>query len=236
MAQISCQNLSCGYDNRAVIKGLSFTVNCGNYLVIIGENGAGKSTLVKTLLGLLKPIEGETVFGDGLKKSEIGYLSQQTQVQKDFPASVGEVVLSGCLPRLGHRPFFGKAEKELMKKNLETMGLSGFEKRSYRELSGGQQQRVLLARALCATDKILLLDEPVSGLDPNATEEMYALIERLNQNGTTIIMISHDITESLKYATHILRIGKEYFFGTKAEYLAVFNKAASLCDGGEING
>ncbi|MBQ6980594.1 MAG: metal ABC transporter ATP-binding protein [Clostridia bacterium] len=236
MAQISCRNLSCGYDNRAVIKDLSFTVNGGDYLVIMGENGAGKSTLVKTLLGLLKPIEGEAVFGDGLKKSEIGYLSQQTAVQRDFPASVGEVVLSGCLPRLGRRPFFGKAEKALMKKNLETMGLSGFEKRSYRFLSGGQQQRVLLARALCATDKILLLDEPVSGLDPNATEEMYALIERLNQNGTTIIMISHDITESLKYATHILRIGKEYFFGTKAEYLSAAHKAAYSNDGGKTNG
>ena len=224
MAQISCRNLSCGYDNGAVIENLSFDVNCGDYLVIIGENGAGKSTLVKTLLGLLKPIAGEVVFGDGLKNSEIGYLSQQTMVQKDFPASVREVVLSGCLPRLGFKPFYGRAEKELVKSNLEAMGIAGFEKRSYRELSGGQQQRVLLARALCATDKILLLDEPVSGLDPNATEEMYALIERLNKDGTTIIMISHDIAASLKYATHILHIGKDYFYGSKAEYLVARSK------------
>lgn len=236
MAQISCQNLSCGYDNKAVIENLSFNVNRGDYLVILGENGAGKSTLVKTLLGLLKPIKGEAVFGDGLKKSEIGYLSQQTLVQRDFPASVEEVVLSGCLPSLGFRPFFGIAEKKLVRKNLEMMGLKGFEKRSYRFLSGGQQQRVLLARALCATNKILLLDEPVAGLDPNATEEMYALIERLNKNGTTIIMISHDVIESVKYATHILRIGKEYFFGTRAEYLEAFHKAAYSEIGGKDNG
>ncbi len=220
MAQLSCRHLSIGYENHAVVKDLSFEIDSGDYLAIVGENGAGKSTLMKTVLGLLKPLSGEIVTGDGLKGNEIGYLPQQTVVQKDFPASVWEVVLSGCLPHVGLRPFFRKEEKELARCNLEKMGMSGFEKRSYRTLSGGQQQRVLLARALCATRKILLLDEPVSGLDPNATEEMYGLIERLNRGGTTIVMISHDLSAAIRYADKILQIGESVFFGRKTEYLA----------------
>ncbi|MBP5242277.1 MAG: metal ABC transporter ATP-binding protein, partial [Clostridia bacterium] len=201
------------------LKGLSFDVDGGDYLAIVGENGSGKSTLMKTILGLLKPIEGEIITGEGLKHSEIGYLPQQTVVQRDFPASVWEVVLSGCLSHTGLRPFYNKKEKALAKSNIEKMGLVGFEKRSYRELSGGQQQRVLLARALCATQKILLLDEPVSGLDPKVTAEMYELIKNLNDEGTTIVMISHDIAAAVKYARHILHIGEKTFFGTKEEYL-----------------
>lgn len=220
MAELTCKNLSLGYDRKVIIENLNFQVNAGEYLCIVGENGSGKSTLMKTLLGLQSPISGEVVTGDGLLKNEIGYLPQQTVVQRDFPASVREIVLSGCLSASGIRPFYSKVQKALCDKNMEKMGITHLAKRCYRELSGGQQQRVLLARALCATKKMLLLDEPVSGLDPRVTAEMYDLIERLNSDDKiTVIMISHDISAALKYATHILHIGKSVFFGTKEEYL-----------------
>ena len=220
MAQLTCQNLTVGYDGRAVLQGLHFEVNAGNYLCIVGENGSGKSTLMKTILGLQAPVSGTILTGDGLRKNEIGYLPQQTQVQKDFPASVREIVLSGCQGRCGSRPFYSKEEKRLAEENIGKMGIGSLAKRCYRELSGGQQQRVLLARALCATRKMLLLDEPVSGLDPRVTAEMYGLIERLNrEEGITVMMISHDISAALRYASHILHIGDSVFFGTKADYL-----------------
>ena len=220
MAQLTCQNLTVGYDGRAVLQGLHFEVNAGNYLCIVGENGSGKSTLMKTILGLQAPISGTILTGDGLRKNEIGYLPQQTQAQKDFPASVREIVLSGCQGRCGSRPFYSKEEKRLAEENIGKMGIGSLAKRCYRELSGGQQQRVLLARALCATRKMLLLDEPVSGLDPRVTAEMYELIERLNrEEGITVMMISHDISAALRYASHILHIGDSVFFGTKADYL-----------------
>ena len=220
MAQLTCKDLSCGYEQTAVVSGVNFSLNAGDYLCIVGENGSGKSTLVKTLLGLVKPIGGTIETGDDLKRNEIGYLPQQTEVQRDFPASVWEVVLSGCLAGSGFRPFYNKQEKELARQNIEKMGLKGFEKRCYRELSGGQQQRVLLARALCATRKLLLLDEPVSGLDPKVTLEMYDLISKLNRDdGVTIIMISHDINAALKYATHVLHVSHDVFFGTREEYM-----------------
>ena len=220
MAQLSCQNLTVGYDGRTVLQGLNFEVNPGDYLCIVGENGSGKSTLMKTILGLQAPIGGRILTGDGLRKNEIGYLPQQTQAQKDFPASVREIVLSGCQGRCGSRPFYSKEEKRLAEENIGKMGIGSLAKRCYRELSGGQQQRVLLARALCATRKMLLLDEPVSGLDPRVTAEMYGLIETLNrEEGITVMMISHDISAALKYASHILHIGDSVFFGTKADYL-----------------
>ena len=220
MAQLSCQNLTVGYDGRTVLQGLNFEVNPGDYLCIVGENGSGKSTLMKTILGLQAPISGTILTGDGLRKNEIGYLPQQTQAQKDFPASVREIVLSGCQGRCGSRPFYSKEEKRLAEENIGKMGIGSLTKRCYRELSGGQQQRVLLARALCATRKMLLLDEPVSGLDPRVTAEMYGLIETLNrEEGITVMMISHDISAALKYASHILHIGDSVFFGTKADYL-----------------
>lgn len=220
MAQLTCQNLTVGYDGRTVLQGLNFEVNPGDYLCIVGENGSGKSTLMKTILGLQTPISGTILTGDGLRKNEIGYLPQQTQVQKDFPASVREIVLSGCQGRCGSRPFYSKEEKRLAEENIGKMGIGSLAKRCYRELSGGQQQRVLLARALCATRKMLLLDEPVSGLDPRVTAEMYELIERLNrEEGITVIMISHDISAALRYASHILHIGDSVFFGTKTDYL-----------------
>ena len=199
---------------------MSFQVDRGNYLCVVGENGSGKSTLMRTILGLQAPMSGQIQKGDGLKESQIGYLPQQTPVQKDFPASVWEVVLSGCEGGCGWRPYYTKAEKDRALENIRSMGLSNLINRCYRELSGGQQQRVLLARALCATDTLLFLDEPVSGLDPKVTEEMYALIEKLNrEQGITVIMISHDIQAALRYATHILHIGGAVFFGTREEYL-----------------
>ena len=220
MAQITCRKLALGYEGRIILKGLDFSVNAGDYLCIVGENGSGKSTLMKTILGLIKPVNGEIAWGEGLKENEIGYLPQQTVVQRDFPATVREIVLSGCQGRAGRRPFYSRADKELARENMERMRILPFARRCYRELSGGQQQRVLLARALCATQKILLLDEPVSGLDPRVTAEMYDLIRRLNQEGVTIIMISHDIEAAVRYASHILHVGSEIFFGTVDEYKA----------------
>ena len=220
MALLSCRELCLGYDGKEILHNLNFEVNAGDYLCIIGENGSGKSTLMRTILGLQPALSGEILMGDGLKQSEIGYLPQQTMVQKDFPASVWEIVLSGCQSRNPLKPFYSKEEKELAAENLERMGIRDFAKRCYRELSGGQQQRVLLARALCATRKCLLLDEPVSGLDPKVTGQMYRLIETLHQEGITIMMISHDISAALQYADHILHIGSQVFFGTKQEYFA----------------
>ena len=219
MALITVRDLSLGYEGRAIAEKLNFTVNSGDYLCVVGENGSGKSTLMKTLLNLQPPISGSITIGDGLKKNEIGYLPQQTVVQKDFPAAVKEIVLSGCQARCGIRPFYNKIEKELAEENMKRMGIFELRNRCYRDLSGGQQQRVLLARALCATRKILLLDEPVSGLDPKVTIEMYSMIEKLNREGITIIMISHDIGAAVRWADHILHIGSSVFFGTKEDYL-----------------
>ena len=219
MSLLTVKELTIGYESSALVKGLNFSVNAGDYLCIVGENGAGKSTLMKTLLGLIKPVSGEITAGDGLKRNEMGYLPQQTEVQRDFPASVTEVVMSGFVGAMKLRPFYTRAEKETALKNMERMGIAGLRKRCYRELSGGQQQRVLLARALCATSRLLLLDEPVSGLDPKVTEDMYELIADLNREGTAIIMISHDLSAAESYATKVLHMGDKVFFGTKEEYL-----------------
>ena len=219
MALLTCQNLSLGYDGREIVHDLNFAVNPGDYLCIVGENGSGKSTLMRTLLGLQAPLGGQILTGDGLRQNEIGYLPQQSPVQRDFPASVWEIVLSGCQGR-SRRAFYSAEDKRLAEENLEKLGLAPLKRRCYRELSGGQQQRVLLARALCATQKLLLLDEPVSGLDPKVTAELYRIIEQLNrEEGVTVIMISHDVAAAVRYASHILRIGDRLFFGTKDDYL-----------------
>ncbi|MBO5105093.1 MAG: ABC transporter ATP-binding protein [Ruminococcus sp.] len=218
--QIICTNATLGYEDGIVTENLNFTVNSGDYLCILGENGSGKSTLIKALLGLKPQLSGEIKWCDGFKSKEIGYLPQQTPVQRDFPASVREIVLSGCLAKCGLRPFYNKAEKELAENTMKQLHIENLAKRCYRELSGGQQQRVLLARALCATRKMLLLDEPVTGLDPKAQTDLYELIANLNRDGITIIMVSHDLNAALKYASHILHIGKkQLFFGTKEDYL-----------------
>ena len=208
MAQLICRNVAVGYGSKVVLHNIDFEVHAGNYICIAGENGAGKTTLMKTILGLQKPLKGEIHLGDGLHANEIGYLPQQTVLQKDFPASVLEIVLSGFQGTCGIRPFYTRKEKKRAQEALQEVGMGRFSRNCYRELSGGQQQRVLLARALCATKKMMVLDEPVSGLDPKASADMYRTIYRLNrQYGITILMISHDLYLAKRYATHILRVG-----------------------------
>lgn len=221
MSQIVCKNLNIGYDkNKIIDENINFSIDKGDYLCIVGENGAGKSTLMKTLLHLIPSLSGEIIYGDGLNKNEMGYLPQQTDVQKDFPCSCYEIVLSGFEGRKGLRPFYTKKEKSEALSNMEKMGITSFKNRCYNELSGGQQQRVLLSRALCATKKILLLDEPVAGLDPTVSNNMYELIYKLNkEDNITIVMITHDVKIALNYSNKILHIGHKIFFGTKEEYL-----------------
>ena len=220
MALIKCSGVSLGYEGKTIVDGLDFEVNKGDYLCIVGENGSGKSTLMKTLLGQKNVMEGKIEFGDGLLQTEIGYLPQQTIVQKDFPASVKEIVLSGCLNSSGMKPFYSKEQKQLAKSNMQKLGISELSKRCYRELSGGQQQRVLLARALCATKKLLVLDEPAAGLDPIVTQHLYHLISDINRDGVTVIMVSHDMNAAVEYASHILHVAyRPRFFGTKEDYL-----------------
>ena len=218
--QMVCRNASLGYEDGIVAENLDFTINKGDYLCILGENGSGKSTLIKAILGLKSQVSGTIEWCGDVKKNEVGYLPQQTVVQKDFPASVREIVRSGCLAKCGLRPFYSKEEKELAENTMKQLEIDKLAKRCYRDLSGGQQQRVLLARALCATRKMLLLDEPVTGLDPKAQTDLYELIAKLNREGITIIMVSHDVVSAVKYASHILHIGgrKQLFFGTTADY------------------
>ena len=219
MAQITCRNLSFAYDGETVLSDIKFSLDAGAYLCIVGENGSGKSTLMRGILGLKQPSKGEIVFDD-LKPTEIGYLPQQTQIQRDFPASVREVVLSGRLNSMRGRLFYNAEDKAAAAENMERLGIEDIADRCYLELSGGQQQRVLLARAMCATKKLLLLDEPVTGLDPVAANEMYNLIKLVNLcDNTSVIMISHDIHAAVRYATHILHLGRsQLFFGTTAQY------------------
>ncbi len=209
--------LSYGGDN--VAHDVSFSVQAGEFWGIVGENGSGKSTLMKALLGLIPCASGRIVMGEGLKPNEIGYLPQSSAIQKDFPASVGEVVLSGTIGWRGWKPFYGRREREMANANMELLGLTSIKKHSYQELSGGQQQRVLLARALCATKKCLVLDEPTTGLDPVVTAEFYKLLHDINDRGMTVIMVSHDVEEAVKSCSHILHLScHPLFIGTAAEY------------------
>lgn len=221
MLQLSVEHVSIAYERMTVLKDVSFSVEEGDYVCVLGENGSGKSTLMKGILGLVPLQEGRISFHGEVQRTHVGYLPQQTQTQKDFPASVMEVVLSGCLNSKGIRPFYLKKERSMALYNLKRLGIEELAKKSYRNLSGGQQQRVLLARALCATDKIIFLDEPISGLDPVATSEFYQLIEKLNkENQISVVMVSHDIGAALRSANKVLHIRKEgCFFGTKEEYM-----------------
>lgn len=221
MAYITCENAAFAYDGNTAVSGLDFSVSRGDYLCIVGENGSGKSTLIKGLLRIKQPQTGRVFFGDGLRSNELGYLPQQTAAQKDFPASVYEVVLSGRLSARGLRPFYSKRDRACAEEHIERLGITGLRNRCYRELSGGQQQRVLLARALCATKKVLLLDEPAAGLDPVVTQELYRLIGVINEDeNITVIMVSHDIHSALKHAGMILHLKtKQAFFGSAEEYM-----------------
>ena len=216
MAYITCKDLTLGYEGHAIVSDLNFKVSKGDYLCIVGENGTGKSTLIKTLLHLQDAISGDIITGDGLKAYEVGYLPQQTVVQKDFPATVEEIVLSGTLAKCGWRPFYRKAEKKLAEEKMKRMEVWNLRKSCYRNLSGGQQQRTLLARALCAASKVILLDEPVTGLDPKVTAEFYQVTKDLSEEGIAVIMVSHDV-QALDYATHMQK--KNSFYGTKEEYM-----------------
>ena len=219
MALIACRDASFAYEGNIAASGLSFEVNAGDYLCVVGENGSGKSTLLKGLLRLIAPRQGDVLTGDVFRADEIGYLPQQTAAQKDFPAGVFEVALSGCLPRIGLRPFYSRKEKAEARENLKRFGVLELRGRCYRELSGGQQKRVLLARALCAARKALLLDEPAAGLDPAATQELYLTIRELNRSGLTVVMVTHDARCAAEYATHVLHLRNEQvFFGTAEEY------------------
>ena len=222
MSQLICKNLLVGYEGKAILDHLNFEIHAGDYLCVVGENGAGKSTLMKTLLGLQQPISGQIEMGDGLRRNEIGYLPQQTQAQRDFPATVSEVVLSGFLSARGRRFFYSAAEKSQALMHMGKLGILELKDRCYRELSGGQQQRVLLARALCAARRLLILDEPVTGLDPAAAQDLYRTLAYLNKNeGLAIVMVTHDLQSALQYADTVLYAGQgKWFHGTTAEYLA----------------
>ena len=214
-----CKDLSFSYDKTPALTNVSFEVGAGDYLCVLGENGTGKSTLVKLILGLLTPTSGQVVY-NGIKNTEIGYLPQTTVTDPNFPASVGEVVLQGRCNKLGRRFFYSSEDRKRVAENMDLLGITEIKDKNFADLSGGQRQRVLLARALTSTDKLLLLDEPVSGLDPIVTDEMYEIIRRLNkEKNITVIMISHDTKKVAEYATHILHLKKEVlYFGKTEEY------------------
>lgn len=234
MSLIECKHLKVGYENRTAVDDVSFSINEGDYLCIVGENGSGKSTLMKSILGLIPIKSGEIIF-NGLKQNQIGYLPQQTIVQRDFPASVFEVVLSGCLNRLGVKPFFTAKERKIAEDNIKLLNIEKIRKKAYCDLSGGQQQRVLLARALCATEKILLLDEPFTALDTVVSNELYGVIKMLNkERGITVVMISHDVRNSVESSDMVLHMDtKILFYGTSAEYLKSQASKRLLGEGGE---
>ncbi len=236
MALITCSDVALGYEGHIVTEGLDFSVEARDNLYIVGENGAGKSTLLQALLRLHHPLSGSIRLGEGLQQSDVGYLPQQTQVQKDFPASVREVVRSGFAGRSKLRPFLSREEKRMAADNMEKLGVARLSNRCFRELSGGQQQRVLLARALCAAKRLLLLDELTAGLDPVASRDFYDAVERLNkENGIAVVMVSHDIAAAVRYASHILHLGRrQLFFGTREEYLSSdIGSAYARAAGGE---
>lgn len=219
MIQIKVKDLCLGYDGKSIAADINFTVEKGDYLCVLGENGSGKSTLLKTLLGIKPALSGEIIFAEGFTKDDIGYLPQQTDVQRDFPASVYEIVSTG-LVKNSSKLFKGKNDKKKIESVIERLGIGELKTKCYRELSGGQQQRTLIARALLAADKLLLLDEPVTGLDPAVTKELYEIIYRLNKEGVTVIMVSHDVPAALKYSSKILHIAQRpLFFGKTEDYL-----------------
>ena len=220
MALITVKNVTITYEGLVAAENVSFHIDRGDYLAIVGENGSGKSSIMKAVLGLVRPRGGSIVYGDGLTRTAIGYLPQQTQAQRDFPASVEEVVQSGCVGRMRGRLLFNQGDKARVRRAMERLDIWSMRKKAYRNLSGGQQQRALLARALCATDLLLLLDEPVTGLDPAATEELYAIIRRLNaEEGVAVAMVTHDVQVGLRDAKSVLVMDRGVsFFGSAEAY------------------
>lgn len=218
---LRCEHADFGYENQDAVVDANLEVNTGDYICIVGENGSGKSTLMKGILGLLKPTSGKIVVSEELKRAGIGYLPQQTAAQRDFPATVYEVVLSGCLGKRGNRPFYSRKERELAERSMERLGIVDLRKQCYRELSGGQQQRTLIARALCATDRMLVLDEPITGLDPSAIQDFYHMIKRLNrEEQVAVLMVSHDVQNIVHQANKILHLKREVlFYGTVSDYV-----------------
>ena len=232
MSLLKCENVTLGYEGKEILSNISFELNKGDYLCIVGENGSGKSTLMKGILGLIKPYNGKIEIQSG----GVGYLPQQTMLQKDFPVSVNEVILSGCLVKHRFNPFYTAGDRKAADEAAKKLEIYDLKKKCYQELSGGQQQRVLLARALCAAGELLILDEPAAGLDPIITNELYDIIDNLNKNDDiTVIMVSHDIKAAIKYASHIMHIGvSSCFFGTKEQYLTTESGISFL--GGDTNG
>ena len=236
MALLECKDVCLGYEGQVILENINFCLNGGEYLFVVGENGTGKSTLIKGLLKLKRPMSGSIIMGDGVKSVEIGYLPQQTLIQKDFPASVYEVVISGRINSLGFKPFYTRKDREDALDKMNLMGIGHLKDKCYNDLSGGQQQRVLLARAMCAAKKMILLDEPAAGLDPVVTVELYELIAGINKElGMTVIMVSHDMEAMTKYATHVLHLShKQLFFGNKEDFLN--SKESTILTGGEVSG
>lgn len=224
------KNLSLGYSGRKIVEDINFTIKEGDYVCIVGENGSGKTTLMKAILGLIKPFGGEIELLNGVMKSEIGYIPQETLVKSDFPATVSEIVRSGCINLKGSEFFYNNHAKKTADKNIERMGISALKHRSFRELSGGQRQRVLLARALCSAKKVLFLDEPVAGLDAATQTELYKILRELNAEGMSIVMISHDLEEAIKNADYILSIKKGHAkIEPVQEYIANRSLNCNIC-------
>ena len=217
---LTVNDISVAYEGKKILENINFSVYEGDFLVIFGENGSGKSSLVKTILSLKEPLSGKIEYSEGFNRFETGYLPQTTKFQSDFPASSGEVVISGFLNRMKNKPFYGKKEKEAADKNMELLGIKDLKKQSFKALSGGQQQKVLLARALCAAEKLIVLDEPTAGLDPSATADFYDMICKINKTGIAVIMVSHDVHSSLSVSKHVLKLGSSgvLFYGTPLEY------------------
>ena len=206
------KELTLGYENENVIENISFTVNDKDFIIVVGKNGAGKSTLIKGILGLIKPVSGEIIFDKSLKRKYIGYMPQETKVSPSFPASVYEIVLSGRINKMGLRPFYNKEDKKKADDALKILNIYNIKNKSFSDLSGGQRQKTLLARSLCATDKLLILDEPSNNLDKLSREEFYLLLMKLNKElGISIIMISHDSDLDKLLGNKILRIKDKGF-------------------------
>ncbi|MDR1952436.1 MAG: metal ABC transporter ATP-binding protein [Elusimicrobiota bacterium] len=220
MALIQCVDLSFAYNGNTVLSDVNFSVQKGDYICIVGANGSGKSTLIKGILGLKKQSNGEIIFGDGLKSADVGYIPQQNAIQKNFPANVYEIVASGRLNKCGLRPFYNKQDKKIIDENLNLFGIENLKHKSFSELSGGQQQKVLLARALCSAEKLLILDEPASSLDPSAAADLYALLKKINDKSIAIIIVSHDLTNSFLNSKKVLHLeNKQIFFGSVEDYI-----------------